>query len=129
MKFGKFHVTFLFGRMRVLRVFKAISLSPALGWICNKMPDMEAVAEKSPKKSQKHEKKHKKKRKDETEVEGAGEDEPDRQNKKKRKREEVVLTEEEIAAAKAERSRKRWKKHDAKVRLRKSRILGLSENI
>ena len=40
----------------------------------------------------------------------------DPSNDKKRKREEVMLTEEEIAEAKKERSRKKWKKADEKVR-------------
>lgn len=74
--------------------------------------DEVAVVEKK----QKKEKRPKKKAEDDGSDASEAEKTDKKKNKKKRKREEVQLTEEEKAAAKAERSRKKWKKRDAKVR-------------
>ena len=47
-------------------------------------------------------------------------------NEKKRKIEEVMLTEEEIAQAKRERSRKKWKKQEEKVCSAKSKFIAFT---
>lgn len=80
------------------------------------MSSIEDLIDVPVKKAAKSEKKPKKKRKEEVEAGSGDEAALDKKNKKKRKREEIVLTEEEIAAQKAEKSRKKWKKRDAKVR-------------